>query len=508
MEDRIHDEGPVEVRVSTGIPGLDSILDGGLPEDHLYLIEGDPGSGKTTLALQFLLAAHRRGEPVLYVTLSESVRELRAIARSHGWKLDGIEIFPVIPPPESLLPEDQYTVYHPGDVELGNTVKVILEKVDSVKPTRVVFDSLSEIRLLARDSARYRRQILGLKQYLESRHCTALVLDDRPRTEASDTAVLSIVHGVIRLERMSREYGAKRRRLEVVKLRGLRFHDGYHDYDIRTGGLVVYPRLATMDCQPSHTEEGSASGIRELDDLLGGGLDRGTSTLLAGPAGAGKSSIAMQYAAAAAERGENVTIFLFDEGVTTLYRRARGLGLDLPRFVRSGHLQVQELDPAEISPGEFMHQIRNAVLSQGLRVLVIDSLNGFLNAMPGEQLLTVQLHELLSFLNQHGVTTILILAQYGILGSGIESPVDVSYLADNVILLRFFEAEGKVRKAISVVKKRSGGHEDTVRELKVGPDRIIVGAPLSEFHGVLSGIPVYVGDARHLIKTNGHEQST
>jgi circadian clock protein KaiC len=459
------------------------------------------------MALQFLLEAHRRGEPVLYITLSESVRELRAIARSHRWKLDGIEILPVIPPPESLLPEDQYTVYHPGDVELGNTLKGILSKVDSVKPTRVVFDSLSEIRLLARDSARYRRQILGLKQFFESRHCTAVLLDDRPRMEASDTAVLSIVHGVVRLERMSREYGAKRRRLEIVKLRGLKFHDGYHDYDIRTGGLVVYPRLATMGHEAAQIEEGSASGIKELDDLLGGGLDRGTSTLLAGPAGSGKSSIAMQYAAAAAERGENVTMFLFDEGLTTLHRRARGLSLDLARHVRSGQLHLQQLDPAELSPGHFMHQIRDATLTHGLRLLVIDSLNGFLKAMPGEQLLTIQLHELLSFLNQHGVVTILVMAQYGILGSGMDSPVDISYLADNVILLRFFEAEGKVRKAISVVKKRSGGHEDTVRELKIGPDRIKVGAPLSEFQGVLSGIPMYVGDAHHLMKTSDDERS-
>jgi len=494
-----------EVRVSTGIAGLDSILAGGLPEDHLYLLEGDPGSGKTTMALQFLLDAHRRGEPVLYVTLSESMRELRTIARSHGWTLDGIEILEVIPPPESLLPEDQYTVYHPGDVELGNTLKRILDRVDALKPTRAVFDSLSEIRLLSRDSARYRRQILGLKQFFESRHCTALLLDDRPAQEASETAVLSIVHGVIRLEKMARDYGAKRRRLEVMKLRGVKFHDGYHDYEIRTGGLMVHPRLATINHEECKVTEGSASGIEELDKLLGGGLDRGTSALLAGPAGSGKSSIAMQYAAAAAERGENGAIFLFDEGLTTLHKRARGLGIDLEQHVASGRLHIQQLDPAELSPGHFMHQIRDAVLKRGLRLIVIDTLNGFLNAMPGEELLTVQLHELLSFLNQHGVVTILVMAQYGILGSGMESPVDISYLADTVILLRFFEAAGKVRKAISVVKKRSGGHEDSVRELKIGPERIAVGAPLTEFQGVLSGVPMYVGDVSRLMKSDGHE---
>jgi circadian clock protein KaiC len=439
---------------------------------------------------------------VLYVTFSESLRELRAIARSHGWSLDGVEVFEIIPPPESLLPADQYTVFHPGDVELGNTLKGILEKVETIKPARAVFDSLSEIRLLSRDAARYRRQILGLKQFFESRHCTTLLLDDQPRTETSDTAVLSIAHGVIRLERMHRDYGAKRRRLEVVKLRGLKFHDGYHDYDIKTGGLAVYPRLATMDHTVSAPLEGSVSGIPETDELLGGGLDRGTSTLLAGPAGSGKSSIAVQYAAAAAERGEPVAMYLFDEGLTLLFRRARGLGMNLQEHVDKGRLLVHQLDPAELSPGDFIHQIRDAVLARGLRVLVIDSLNGFLNAMPGEQLLTVQLHELLSFLNQHGVVTILVLAQYGILGSTIESPVDLSYLADTVILLRFFEAEGKVRKAISVVKKRSGGHEDTVRELRIGPDRIMIGAPLADFRGVLSGIPVYVGEARHLMQTN------
>ncbi|HYO80193.1 MAG TPA: ATPase domain-containing protein, partial [Bryobacteraceae bacterium] len=336
-----------EVRVRTGVSGLDSILDGGLPEDHLYLLEGDPGSGKTTLALQFLLEARRRGESVLYVTLSESIRELRAIARSHGWSLEGLEIFEVIPPPESLLPEDQYTVYHPGDVELGNTLKSILERVDAIKPTKAVFDSLSEIRLLSRDSARYRRQILGLKQFFESRHCTTLLLDDRPRHESSETAVLSIVHGVIRLERMTREYGARRRRLEVTKLRGVKYHDGFHDYDISTGGLVVYPRLATMKHTVTGIVEGSASGIPELDQLLGGGLDRGTSTLLAGPAGSGKSSIALQYATAAASRGEETLIYLFDEGLNTLHRRASGLGLPVTELAATGRLRIHQLDPAE-----------------------------------------------------------------------------------------------------------------------------------------------------------------
>lgn len=367
-----------------------------------------------------------------------------------------------------------------------------------------MFDSLSEIRLLSRDSARYRRQILGLKQYFETRHCTTLLLDDRPRDTPQETAVLSIVHGVIRPRR--REYGAKRRRLEVMKLRGSKFHDGYHDYDIQTGGLVVHPRLATIRQHSNGQVEGSISGISGLDRLLGGGLDRGTSTLLAGPAGSGTSSIAMQYLAASAERGEFSAVFLFDEGLATFCRRARGLGIDIERHTASGNLHVQQLDPAELSPGQFVHQIREFTINRGLRTLVIDSLNGFLNSMPGEQLLTVQLHELLSFLNQHGVVTILVLAQYGILGSGMDSPVDVSYLADTVILLRFFEAEGRVHKAISVVKKRTGAHEDTVRELRVGPGQIVVGEPLTGFQGVLSGVPSYVADVQRLMEGNGREQ--
>jgi circadian clock protein KaiC len=486
-------------RIETGVAGLDEILGGGLPEGHLYVVEGDPGAGKTTLALQFLLEARKRSEPVLYITLSESTRELEAIGRSHGWSLDGIDLFEMIPSPDSLLPEDQYTVFHPGDVELGNTFKQIFERVDAVKPRRVVLDSLSEIRLLARDLSRYRRQILGLKQFFANRNCAALLLDDRPTGGTSDFTVLSTVHGAISLERFHRDFGAVRRRLQVLKLRGVRFIDGYHDYEIRQGGLFVFPRLSSANHKPAAGDNGSVSGVEGIDALLGGGLDRGTSTLIIGAAGSGKSSIALQYAFAAAERGERSLLFSFEERLHTMARRASGLGLDMQKYIDEGKLVVEELDPAEVTPGEFTHQIREATEQANVRVVVIDSINGFFNAIPGERFLMSQLHELVSYLNRRGIVTILVMAQYGILGSSMSSPVDISYLADTVILLRFFEAFGQVRRAISVVKKRSGGHERTIRELRIGPDHIDVGKPLSDFQGVLSGSPTYTGISERLM---------
>lgn len=487
-------------RIPSGVSGLDEILAGGLPADHVYLVEGDPGAGKTTLAMQFLLEPQKRGEPVLYITLSESIRELKAIARSHGWSLDGINLFEIMPSPESLLPEDQYTVFHPGDIELGTTFKRIFDKVDEVKPTRLVLDSLSEIRLLARDLSRYRRQILALKQFFASRHCAALLLDDRPTGGRSDLTVMSTVHGAISLERLHRDFGAIRRRVQILKLRGVKFFDGYHDYEIKTGGLVVFPRLAAVDHTAHECEGGSLSGVEGIDLLLGGGLDLCTSTLIIGPAGSGKSSIAVQYAAAAAERGENALVLTFEEGLATLFKRSRGLGVDLKKYTDNGSLSIWQLDPAELSTGDLVEQVRRSVERGKLRVFVLDSVNGFLNAMPGERYLLAQLHELLSYLNENGVVSILVLAQYGILGGSMNSPVDVSYLADTVILLRFFEAGGKVRKAISVVKKRSGGHEETIRELRIGPGRITVGEPLTDFQGVLSGTPTYIGRAEHLMK--------
>ncbi len=483
--------------VPTGITGLDEILGGGLPPNHIYLIEGDPGSGKTTAGLQFLLEGVRRGESVLYVTMSESVAELRGIAASHGWSLEGVQVHELIPPLDELLPQGQYTVFHPGDVDSASTLKQVLEAVERSQPTRVVFDSLSEFRLMALDGTRYRRQILGIKQFFSSRNCTALLLDDALAED--DNVVLSIVHGVICLERLARDYGAKRRRIEVVKLRGHEFRDGYHDLEIRTGGLTVYPRTGAV--VPSLVGDGNElkSGIEELDRLLGGGLDLGSSTLIIGPAGSGKSSIALEYAAAAAQRGDCAALYIFDESLPMLLKRARGLGQDLDRHLESGQLTAQQIDPAEISPGGFINQIRDAVLNRNLRVLVIDSLNGFLKAMPGEDFLVIQLHELLSFLSQHGVITLLVVTQHGMFGMQVDTPFDISYLADCVILLRYFEAAGRVHKAVSVVKKRAGAHEDTIRELRIGPRRVVVGEPLKSFRGILTGVPEYVGEGALLM---------
>lgn len=477
-------------RLTTGSVGFDNILEGGLPANRLYLIEGDPGTGKTTLALKFLLEGAARGEPVLYVTLSETKEEINAVAASHGWSLEGINIYELIPSEESLKTETQYTIFHPSEVELGETTSAVLEEVQRIQPRRVVFDSLSEMRLLARDPLRYRRQILALKQYFAGRQCTVLLLDDRTST-VGDLQVQSIAHGVVELEHLALDYGAERRRLRVVKLRGSKYRGGFHDFKIETGGLIIYPRLIAGEHHQEFPREMITSGVAELDTLLGGGLHRGTSTLMLGPAGSGKSSIAAQFAAAAAERGERAASFLFDEGLHTYLSRAAGLGREMSEHVEAGRMTMRQIDPAELSPGEFAHHVRHAVDEDGARVVVIDSLNGYMQAMPDERFLTVQMHELLSYLNQQGVVTILVLAQHGFMGANMGTPVDVSYLADTVLMLRFFEAEGAVRRAISVVKKRTGYHENTIREMRMSADGITVGQPLTDFHGVLTGVPTY-----------------
>jgi circadian clock protein KaiC len=487
-------DGAAQPRLATGNAGLDKILNGGFPANRLYLVEGDTGTGKTTLALQFLLEGARRGEPVLYVTLSETKEELTEVAHSHGWSLEGLNLYELVPPEESLKTETQYTIFHPSEVELGETTKAVIDEVERVQPRRVVLDSLSEMRLLARDPLRYRRQILALKQFFAGCRSTVLLLDDRTSADA-DMQVQSIAHGVVMLEQLEQDYGAERRRLRVSKLRGSRIRGGFHDFAIRTGGIEVYPRLVAADHRPEFEPGAVASGVDELDALLGGGVDRGTSTLIMGPAGSGKSSLAAHFAAAAARRGEVAASFIFDEGVYTYLNRAAGLGADLRPEVEAGRLKVQQVNPAELSPGEFAHAVCEAVERDGARLVVIDSLNGYMQAMPDERFLTAQMHELLTYLNRQGVVTLLVMAQHGFMGAGMTSPVDVSYLADTVVMLRYFEAAGAIRRAVSVVKKRAGRHEDTIRELRLSSRGIEVGAPLTDFRGVLTGVPIFTGDA-------------
>jgi circadian clock protein KaiC len=458
----------------------------------MYLLEGVPGSGKTTLALQFLMAGVRLGERVLYVTLSETEEELRAVAASHGWMLEGITIRELVPSEESLSPDEQYTMFHPSEVELSETTKTILADFESVKPARIVFDSLSELRLLAGNPLRYRRQILALKQFFVGRKCTVLLIDDMTST-THDLQVQSIAHGAFRLEQLYPEYGSERRRLIVLKFRGVRFRGGFHDYVIERGGLCVFPRLVASETRSSNGMEKLASGITELDTLLGGGIERGASTLIIGASGTGKSSLAAEFVTAAAERGDKAAMFVFDESVNTLLSRAAGLGMDLRKHCDAGRVTIRQIDPAELSPGELAQSIRKAVDLHNVSVVVIDSLNGYLNAMPHEQFLIVQLHELLTYLGQASVATLMIGAHQGIVGSQMVAPIDVSYLADAVILMRYFEAKGEVRQAISVVKKRGGAHERTIREFRMDGGGIHIGQPLRDFRGVLTGVPIWEG---------------
>lgn len=477
------------VPASTGIKGLDDILSGGLSKRRLYLIEGVPGSGKTTLALQFLMAGARAGEPVLYVTLSETSEELQAVAESHGWSLDGITIREFVPAEDSLEPDQQYTMFHPSEVELAATTKLILADVERMKPTRIIFDSLSELRLLSGSALRYRRQILALKQYFATRKCTVLLLDDMTATD-HDLQMQSIAHGVIKLEQLNPEYGSERRRLRVVKYRGVRFRGGYHDYIINTGGLEVFPRLVAAEHRRRAAPSTLPTEIAELDLLLGGGLEEGTSTLIVGAAGTGKSSLAAQFVTAAAARGTRSAMFIFDESPNTLLTRAAALNIDLAKYVESGMVTMKQVDPAELSPGELVHNVRHEVEQKKASIIVIDSLNGYLNAMPEERFLTIQLHELLMYLGQQGVATLLIGAHQGLIGAQMNTPVDASYLADAVILLRYYESRGEVRQAISVMKKRGSRHERTIREFNLDAG-IEVGPPLRRFRGVLTGVPVF-----------------
>jgi circadian clock protein KaiC len=474
-------------RLTTGIPGLDEILCGGLVADRLYLVDGDPGAGKTTFALQYLLAGARAGERCLYVTLSETKEELLSGAHSHGWSLDGIEIFELVAEAD-LDGEDELTMLNPSEVELTETTKKILGIIDDLKPSRMVFDSLSEMRLLAQSSLRYRRQILALKQFFVGRACTVLLLDDRT-AEGPDMQLHSIANGVTSLNFQSPPYGQIRREVEVRKLRSSDFASGFHDFVIRTGGIEVFPRLVASNHKEHFERSMIPSGVETLDSLLGGGVESGTSTLLIGPPGCGKSTIAMQYAAAAAARGDHAAVFAFDETKRAFLVRAAGLGIAIDEGTGPGAVMVRQIDPVEISPGEFAHAVRDAVELNHARVVVIDSLNGYLNAMPHSNYLTAQLHELLSYLANAGVATFMVVAQSGMMGNNMTSPVDASYLADCVVMLRYFEYAGRIKKAISVLKKRTGAHEESIREMWFDGHGVHLSEPLLGLRGVLTGVP-------------------
>jgi circadian clock protein KaiC len=482
--------GPQRTIVSTGIDDLDNILGGGLTQHRAYLLEGTPGSGKTTIALQFLLEGAKAGEHGLYITLSETAEELREVARSHNWSLDDIELFELVNE-DGLDPESEQSILEPSEVELGETIQGVMECVDRLRPARVVFDSLSEMRLLAQNSLRYRRQILALKQYFSTRQCTVLMLDDRS-SDPADLQLHSIAHGVITLEQAAEDYGAERRRLRVVKMRGVKYRGGYHDFVIETGGVAVFPRLIAAEHHRDFEVDLVSTGVPRLDKMLGGGLTPGTNVLLNGPSGVGKTSTAVRCGLTAIERGERAAYFLFDEGIATLIARARMMGMNLQPAIDSGALQISQIDPAELSPGEFANRVRQAVERDGVSFVVIDSLNAFLQAMPGEKYLLLQMHELLSYLNQQGVITMLVLGQHGIVGD-VRSEIDLSYLSDSILMFRYFEARGGMFKAVSVAKSRTTAHEATIREFRLGPNGIEVGEPLRDFEGVLSGLPTYRG---------------
>jgi circadian clock protein KaiC len=478
-------------KIATGVPGFDDILKGGLPPRRMYLLQGAPGAGKTTLALQFLLTGARAGEKVLYISLSETRDEVEEVAASHGWALDGVEIVELSAIEKQLSAQAQNTLFHASEIELTETTKLLLDAVERIQPVRVAFDSLSELRLLSGTSLRYRRQILSFKQYLAGYNCTTLLLDDLS-VDGMDSHVLSLAHGVFVLEQLAPEYGAERRRLSVQKVRGTTYRGGYHDYVICTGGIVVFPRLVAAEHHRNFSTENVASGIDGVDVLLGGGLGRGTSTLFTGPPGSGKSSLALTFAVVAAKRGEKVAIYTFDESLPILFARAKSLGLPLTELVDSGVVSVVQVDPAELSPGELSFRIQSAVEKDGAKFVLIDSLNGYLHSMVEERNLNLQLHELLTYLNQLGIVTMLVITPHGLLGN-MQTPIDVTYLADTVVALRFFEADGSVHKAVSVIKKRTGHHETTIHEMMISSSGISVGPALKHLRGVLGGTPVLAG---------------
>lgn len=484
-------------RISTGVAGLDDILGGGLTPQRVYLVEGSPGAGKTTLGLQFLLDGAAKGETGLYITLSETADELAAVARSHGWSIDVLSVFELAG--ETALDIDaQQSVFHPSEVELGETTRNVMDKVDAVKPVRVVFDSLSEMRLLAQNPLRYRRQILALKQFFTARDCTVLLLDDK--TSQSDQHLHSIAHGVISLEQIAKEFGKERRRVNIIKMRGIRFRGGYHDYVLDTGGITMFPRLVAAEHLRDFVPTVRSTGSGGIDALLGGGLVSGTNTLIVGPSGIGKTTVSTRCLLSALERGEKAAFYLFDEGLGTFFARSAALGMELRPFVDNGNLAIHHIDPAELAPGEFAQMLRDAVEVRAVDFIVIDSLNAYLQAMPGEQYLILQMHELLSYLNQQGVTTVLVLGQHGMIGE-VKSDVDLSYLSDSTLLMRFFESNGRLRRAITVIKSRAAEHALTIHELQLGRDGVRIGDALEGFDGVLTGLPSYRGSTPMMVTT-------